>query len=343
MSQTPPQKPAPVSSADMLPPVEPPSAGYIIKLFVIPLLIVGVVVMLVMTFNWLSSGEADRGRFIQKLQSAQPDTWQVAHDLATELQRSQELRADAKFAEQLAAVARERIQKPPPDGDGKEAQGEVDLRVFLLRALGQFEVDAPLPVLQYAASQERNTNEGDVRLAAIEAMATLTHNVRTAGRSIDDEKVAAFLVETGQSPNPAAARSRAAYALGVLGGDVAEQHLQKMLDDGYPDARFNAATGLARHGYDKPECLAVLVEMLDPAQTAGLEVEKETQSRDFKRAAIHTNALRAVELLLQKNSTADMAAIGQAVEKLRQSPDLPGPVSLKAQEVLNQLRNRKAS
>ncbi len=332
----------PVSAQDMLPPIEPPSAGFIVKLFVIPLLIVGVVVLLVLTFNWLSQGEADKGRFIQKLRSTQPDTWQVAHDLATELQKDQALREDAKFAAQLAAVAKERIAIPPPEGDNTTAQSEVDLRVYLMRALGQFSVPQPQEVLLEAGRLERNENERDVRLAALEGLAELIHNVQAARRTMQDDTLLPFLVECGQPASPQPVRARAAFALGVQGGDKAREQLRKMLDDGYPDARFNAATGLARYGDDRADVLSVLTEMLDPEQTEGMQVERdEGNLREFKRASIHINGLRAVEFLVQRKTKADLSAIVTAIQRLKQTSDLPPPVDLQAQAVLNQIKALK--
>ena len=40
-----PQRPAPISPNDALPPVEPPSAGFIVQLFVIPAVIVAIIII----------------------------------------------------------------------------------------------------------------------------------------------------------------------------------------------------------------------------------------------------------------------------------------------------------
>ena len=44
----------PISADDALPPVEPPSAGFIVQLFVIPGIIVFIIVMIWLLFNWLA-------------------------------------------------------------------------------------------------------------------------------------------------------------------------------------------------------------------------------------------------------------------------------------------------
>ena len=46
-------RPAVPAGDDLLPPVEPPSAGFIIQLFVIPALIVVLIVAVWLAFNWL--------------------------------------------------------------------------------------------------------------------------------------------------------------------------------------------------------------------------------------------------------------------------------------------------
>jgi HEAT repeat protein len=88
-----------------------------------------------------------------------------------------------------------------------------------------------------------------------------------------------------------------------------------MIADTYPDVRYNAATTLARLG--DAAAVPVLVEMLDPIDTAGVTAEKEEGSRDYKRTAIHINALRAVIELAQHNSSVDVTQLRTAIEKLR--------------------------
>ena len=41
-------------SPDDLPPVEPPSAGFLVQLFLVPALIVGIIVCVWLAFHWLA-------------------------------------------------------------------------------------------------------------------------------------------------------------------------------------------------------------------------------------------------------------------------------------------------
>ncbi len=69
--------------------------------------------------------------------------------------------------------------------------------------------------------------------------------------------------------------------------------------------------------------MPVLVEMLDPQEKAGVEVEENVEMRPFKRALITINALRASSQFAEKNSDADLVALQAAVEKLLASDPTP--------------------
>jgi hypothetical protein len=121
------------------------------------------------------------------------------------------------------------------------------------------------------------------------------------------------LLDAAEDSDPLV-RSETAFTMGVVGGAELREHLKKMLSDTYPDARFNAATALARHGDQSAQ--VVLVEMLDPKASAGIELEKQEESRDVKRAMIMLNGLRAGAQLAEKNRTADLAPLARAVDGL---------------------------
>src|SRR5512145_723518 len=70
-----------LSPDDALPPVEPPSAGFIIKLFVVPALIVAVVVGVVLCFQWVAQTEVDVNSLLDAIDRNANNAWQCAHDL----------------------------------------------------------------------------------------------------------------------------------------------------------------------------------------------------------------------------------------------------------------------
>ena len=63
MSSSPPSSER-FSPDDALPPVEPPSAGFILQLFVVPGVIVVVVIMIWLMFNWLAHMGTDPRSYV---------------------------------------------------------------------------------------------------------------------------------------------------------------------------------------------------------------------------------------------------------------------------------------
>jgi hypothetical protein len=110
-----------------------------------------------------------------------------------------------------------------------------------------------------------------------------------------------------------------------------------MLEDDYPDVRYDAAVGLTRHG--NPQSIGVLLEMLDPEQTVGIAMEKHEEVRAFKRRTILINALRGAQQLAETNREADLAPLAKAVENLSQAEVEPA-IRVKAAEVLKAFEAR---
>jgi len=141
-------------------------------------------------------------------------------------------------------------------------------------------------------------------------------------------------------------RYRAAFALGLLGGAKPLERLVVMLDDLDTDTRYNAATGLARHG--RSEAVEVLVEMLEPTQAAAIELELAKQedlrgqAREYKRSLIHANALRATLQLVKAGPSIDVSPLIGSIETLIQSR-LPQALDLQARSTLEQLEAHRAS
>ena len=108
-----------------------------------------------------------------------------------------------------------------------------------------------------------------------------------------------------------------AYTLGVIGGDEATKRLKIMLNDSYANARYNAATGLARQG--DPACERVLREMLDPDNDAAVLDEKYDREKDRKRATVLLNGIKASLTLADASPTADMTQLKQSLDLLSKS------------------------
>lgn len=329
-SNTPPG-PAP---ADSLPPVEPPSAGFIVQLFVIPAVIVTIIVIVWGLFNWLAHMGNDPRDYVKALRRNNESRWQEAVNLANELQKSgnDELKQDAALAGELATLLNEEI-----DG-GSFDEKEVELRVYLCRVLGEFKVPGVVPTLLKAARTNRDEREGAVRLAAFQGLARLMSQLDVKPLQANEE-LRNVLLEASQDKD-AVVRYHAAYDLGVLGGEPALNRLRTLIEDADVDVRMNAATGLARHG--DAACVPMLTAMLDPTDAAIPQATREAWNKEGKTFAVRRNALEAALQLSKQNASADLAPLLAAVDKLIQS-DPQADVRAKAEEVRTALVARKAA
>ena len=336
-----------IRATDALPPVEPPDPGLILKLFFVPGLIVFIVVMVVLGVTALVSLGSDPLERLAAIERGAANAWQEAESIANELRSNEELRSNKEFNTRMEAFLRQKIQDPLTTGNEEELNTEIKLRVFLCKCLGEFDIPGGFPVLMEAAMPPQSGTEAaglDVRQAAIESIALLIHNVQNAKGQLPETQLFDFLNDrsreggaTDKDLGPI--RSRAAFALGVLGGEQAEARLEEMLTlEFYPDARFNAATGLARWG--NAACLETLTEMIDPDTTAPLEVEQIEEARDIKRWTIQFNGIKAAELLAEKNADVDLSSLTPVVHKLQEVEDLPAAVAQQAKQLLNVLRER---
>ena len=324
----------PLRSADaQLPPVEAPTASFIIQLFLIPLLIVSIVVLLWLMFSWMAHlGRDNPDALLRRLENFDDNSWQAAKELADILRspdpKYDELRANHDLAGRLAALLENDI-KTPAAGSGKQVRAQ--RRMFLCRALGMFSVTDGLPVLLTCATQQRDVVEAEVRLSAIEAIATLASNIGPeairAEKDVVPTLIAASRASEAEEPPPSSSneepavyrphaevRAVSAYALGVIGGEEATARLAAMLSDAYPAARYNAATGLARQA--DVRAIPVIKEMLSPNNELAAKDERYPLDQDRKRAAVLLAGIQASLKLHEANPTADLSPLVAALDKL---------------------------
>jgi hypothetical protein len=333
MSSNPPRSPG-LSPDDALPPVEPPNAGFILQLFIVPGVIVVVVVTIWIMFNWLAQMGNDRDAFVRALSRNNEARWQAAFNLANALHAERgsnhpKLTNDPQLAQQLADILDREIE------GGSMENNPLELRIYLCRALGEFKVAEGLPTLVKAAVTQRDEREADVRRAALEGIALLAANIGGQDTHFSDNKpLREALLKAADDTDPRT-RGVAAVAMGVVGGQPFVDKLHAMLQDTYPDVRYNAATRLAVLG--DVAAVPVLAEMLDQDVAAGVELEKQEENRAYKRALITVNALRAAGQLATKNPTADLSELQSAVEKLL-ADHATGELRIEATNALRQLK-----
>jgi HEAT repeat protein len=322
-----------ISPDDQLPPVEPPSAGFIVRLFVIPALIVVIMFALGAGIKWLAERESNPMAYVEALRRNNDGRWQAAHDLADVLRnpRNDQLKDDRALARELAGTLATEL------ATGATDDLSVQLRVYLCNALGEFRVPDVLDVLVKAAASGRDETEREVRLSAMKALAVYL-SAAPEKDWIDRTEVLQAAIDASRDEAPMM-RSTAAFALGAAGAPKALKRLEEMLHDGYPDVRYNAATMLARRGDER--AVRVLVEMLEPEQAAAVGFEEEEQSRQYKRDLILVNALRAAKDLAVENPRADLASLVAPVERLTGDDMAPG-IRVQADEVLIELKKRRS-
>ncbi len=321
-----------------LPPVEAPTAAFVMQLFLIPLAIVTIVVLLWLSFSWLAqAGRDDPKKLVEELRRGTDVSWQSAYTLAEILRspdpRYDALRADHQMAQELVALMESDLKHPLKGGNDEGDKQRIKRRMFLCRAIGSFSVADGAPLLARLANEEKDPLEVEVRLSALEGISTLARNVGAEELRNDDKLVQAVIeasrsVDNAVAPTPTNAASEyrprsevravAAFTLGVLGGEDARKRLTIMLGDGYASARYNAATGLCRQGDEA--AVRVLKEMLSPDNPHAAKDERHAADKDRKRVAVLVAGVQGCMALADANPQADLQPIITALKVLANSP-----------------------
>lgn len=305
--------PGPASPPRELPPVEPPSAGFILQLFVIPALIVAVLIVVVALFGKLAEGSRDATSYVQAIRSNNANVrWRAAYELANLVRNEPNLAADPRLLGELTDALNEALVSPDPE--------ETTLR-YLAAALGAFRVTTaqnasgrsvdPLASLAEALAPRRPL---PVRVAAAESLARLG-SVRSG--SSDHERAVAALAVAAEDADPDL-RQRAVFALGFYPGAGAESALREALDDGDRFVRYNAANALARRGDDA--AMPTLREMLSPRDLETAVRAENADETQHRVESIHLEALAALESAARSGHPTIARDLLPEVEALQKSP-----------------------
>ncbi len=346
----PPPKPSADRAYEALPNVTPPNASFILQLFFIPMIIVAIIVVLWMGFSWLAHMGTNPEDLVTDVEKLNDGSWQRALTLADLLRNPQydHLKDDQELARRLADALQTQLAETDLE---KDRDNRINLRLYLTRVLGEFRTPVVLPALVQAATTERDAEverstdprqwfpkEIDVRRAALESIAVLGGENSLGPQTLRDnpevmQAVLAASRERSAAPDPnddrAKLRQTAAFTLGVIGGPEARDRLALLLADPFPNTRYNAAVGLARHG--DARAVDGLAEMLDPANQEAVASEGSHGEQHWKRGLIMMNALRAAKQLDEENPQADLAPIREAAQTLLQ-PEYDEAVYLEVRE-----------
>jgi HEAT repeat protein len=334
LSEAPPAKPEGTrAGVESLPAVTPPTATFILQLFLIPLLIVTIVVVLWLLFGWMAHmGRESAADLVRGIERGDNASGQLAFELAGLLRspdpKFDALRRDPAVAKRLADFLARDLKEPVTARD----ESRLMRRRYLCRLLGEFHVPVGLEVLLVAAQHERDPAEVQVRYSAVEAIAALADHcgpesmqrddvlkvLLDASRAQDGTTASPSKADQAGYPPHAELRAASAYALGVIGGEQATERLALMLHDAYPNARYNAATGLARYG--DAHCTRVLREMLDPENALAVKDEANPNDQARKRTTVLLNGVKATLQLATADPAADVAPLKQSLQALVSSP-----------------------
>lgn len=320
------------SFPDELPPVQPPSAGFILQLFVVPGLIVLAIVGVWALFGRLAAGEQDWRRLLVDLQSNNQHVRERGmHGLAHLLNSDQRLGADgqslaesSEIAQPLAALLDSALRKGTQDDE------TVNQQVFLTRTLGVLDSpDIALPPLQEAL---RPGYDREVRKSAAASIAFIAGRALERGRPLQTSSVVDGLVELSSDADPVL-RGVAAFTLGLFSSGAAEQRLLVLLDDRDAMTRVNAGIGLARHDSVAPYGVfrSVLVDSQNSA--AAEPLSEETR---FENSRTLENVLRAVGELAERFSPDQRQELSALIEPIAAGAQ-DGRIRIEAQRALTAL------
>lgn len=352
-----------------LPPVEPPSAGYIIQLFLIPALIVAAVIGVWALFGKLADSETNWEQLVVELGSSNEHRrWRAALGLAQVLRNQQlapetngELLAEQpRVAAALTDLLKESLSSPSTlDEDVKHQE-------FLARTMGALKADdVVLPVLAQAMSADRNIEVRKSSLMSVamiagrhfEEQAAGSETAESSGESsevrtlaeplpsptIENADVLTELKKAAQDEEPAV-RHLAAYVLGLVSGPDAIKQLKVLLLDADSMAQANAAVGLSRNG--STDGVPVLISLIESGfqemdrdafqKLSPEEQQAELRKRQFEQPVILSNCLRAVDSLLDRIPAEQQAQVKTTVQQLLDSGP-PQDIRMQAHSLLRRL------
>ena len=358
-SDTPPQSEnPPVATAgtddlrpEDLPPVEPPSAGFIVQLFLVPALIVMAVIGVWALFGKLASSDQDHRTLIRELNSSNEHRrWRAALSLAQMLKSDLDQGEDGRgltrnreVAAELTGMLDDRLKALLPS-DEKEREKALKHQEFLARTLGMLDVnDIVLPVLQRAMDED---HDREVRKNAIASVALIAGRNEAAGNPMTSPDVVESLV-TATDDAEVLIRQMGTYALGLVHTDKAQQRLNALLKNSDQSTRYNAAIGLVRR--KSSDGLPVFHEVLEKAgrpenRAAVAELDEEQlkefrQQKDFVEPVMLSNTLKAIGELTGQLDPEERATLISLIREVAESyPN--AKIRVDAEQVLRGLEKR---
>ncbi len=347
-----------------LPPVKPPSAGFIVQLFLIPALIVMAVIAVWALFGKLADSGSDWTQLVAELGSGNEHRqWRAAQELAQMLRNDQiSPPTDRPPLSEIPEIANSLVDLLKTSlATGNPSEEELLQQKFLARALGGLNSDdTVLPVLAAAMDPAREISVRESALMSVTSISGRHFDSATSYDPAAESRAEAVIPDRKPLPSPALThpeiqeqiriaaqdqeallRSLAAYALGNISGPDSIELLQVMLLDGDAGTRANVVMSLARNGNAAaiPELLNILSDCQQQFSADGQKFVDETARRraeleyEAQRPVLARNGLRAALDLWRPASAQQQQQLLQTVQSIAECDSLAADVRLQAQEL----------
>jgi HEAT repeat protein len=298
--------PATAASTAGLPAVQPPSASFIVGLFLIPGLIVGVMVLVYVLFGKVAGGHRNPEDYLKDLKSSNHERrWLAARELASVLPHNPEWQENEDLAKALAQEFESSLNQ------GASDELELQYQKYLAVALGESNSPTVLAVLRKATSPGIPQ---EVRWAAIASLGGVGQRLSLVeDPSLHSALAAAVhdLAAVAKDDDPAL-RTLAAFALRSIDQPQSVDGLRPLLFDSNHEVRYNAACSLAHLG--SSEGLDTLQEMLqlnrEHLRVLGV---RESQLNAVLEAEL-VAALDALSALVRRHPATDVAAMQSLIQ-----------------------------
>jgi HEAT repeat protein len=343
-----PEASQPPAAPEDLPPVQPPSAGFIMQLFLIPAIIVAAVIGVWVLFGRMAGAEQDWRQLVQDLGSENEHRrWRaasgLAHMLNADRQRSANPAANGFDSPEPTSttpgeepdgplatnpdVASELVKLFSSQLDSRSTKDEdVTHQEFLARTLGSLDLpDVVLPSLQKATQPDYDEK---VRASALTSIANVVSRANTQNADFDSDELVRTLIDSSGDQS-VLVRQFSAYTLGLLPVESSLDHLVVMLSDADEKTRVNAAIGLARNdrtdGLDVfGDVLVASLEKLDKSAISKLNDEERMEALNryqIEQPMMLNNTLRALSSIGPKLSADQKTKIAGQLKPIASSYD----------------------
>ncbi len=313
-----------------LPPVHPPSGGFIVQLFLIPALIVLAVVGVWALFGKIASSGEDWRELVEDIRNTNEHRrWRGADGLARLLQNDQELGDNGAHLASNPEIARVLVGLFD-DELRRHSQREDDLKqeAFLARTLGL--LDSPQTVLPALEHGMKPQQDREVRKNSIASVAVIAGRAADRRHPVEDAALVEALI-TATFDSDTLIRDVSTFALGLLPTAASRGRLEVLVSDSDANTRANAAVGLARQkstaGYP------VFKDVLTAAKSSA----RDPASTPVETLLAVKNTLHAVQVLAKDWNAAQRAELIALIEPISRNHAEPR-IRTDANEALAALR-----